>query len=78
VVIVYQHIFTKILLSYFQISERFYTFTKSTKSLDRMSQYLAEFVGTMILMIFGSGVVAGAVLKRSKSENGGWLLICTA
>lgn len=43
-----------------------------------MSQYLAEYVGTMILMIFGSGVVAGAVLKRSKSENGGWLLICTA
>lgn len=43
-----------------------------------MNEYLAEFVGTMILMIFGSGVVAGVVLKRSKAENGGWLLICTA
>jgi glycerol uptake facilitator protein len=41
-----------------------------------MSPYLGEFIGTMILMIFGSGVVAGVLLKKSKSESGGWLLIC--
>ncbi len=43
-----------------------------------MSEYLGEFTGTMILMVFGSGVVAGSVLKGSKSENAGWLTICVA
>ncbi len=43
-----------------------------------MNEYLGEFVGTMILIMMGSGVVAGALLKSSKSENGGWLLICLA
>ncbi len=43
-----------------------------------MSPYLAEFVGTLILILFGNGVVAGAVLKQSKSENSGWVVICTA
>ncbi len=43
-----------------------------------MSTYLAEFIGTMILMIFGSGVVAGSVLRGSKSEHAGWLTICVA
>ncbi len=43
-----------------------------------MNEYLAEFIGTMILIIFGSGVVAGVLLKGSKSENAGWLTICVA
>ena len=43
-----------------------------------MNEYLGEFIGTMILMIFGSGVVAGVVLKGSKSENAGWFTICVA
>lgn len=40
-----------------------------------MSTYLAEFVGTMLLIILGDGVVAGVVLKGSKSEKAGWLAI---
>ncbi|HMJ68475.1 MAG TPA: MIP/aquaporin family protein [Cyclobacteriaceae bacterium] len=40
-----------------------------------MNPYLAEFFGTMLLVILGNGVVAGVVLKRTKSENAGWLTI---
>ncbi|MDX1629614.1 MAG: MIP/aquaporin family protein [Fulvivirga sp.] len=43
-----------------------------------MSIYLGEFIGTFILMLLGSGVVAGVLLKGSKSENAGWLVICVA
>src|SRR5918997_5034294 len=38
-------------------------------------QYLAEFIGTMILIILGDGVVAGVLLKNSKAENSGWIVI---
>jgi glycerol uptake facilitator protein len=40
-----------------------------------MSPYLAEFFGTMLLVLLGDGVVAGVVLKGSKSENAGWQTI---
>jgi glycerol uptake facilitator protein len=40
-----------------------------------MSPYVAEFFGTMILILLGNGVVAGVLLKGSKSENAGWLTI---
>jgi len=36
---------------------------------------LAEFIGTMILIILGDGVVAGVLLKNSKAENSGWIVI---
>ena len=38
---------------------------------------LGEFLGTMVLILFGNGVVAGVVLKDSKAENSGWLVITT-
>jgi glycerol uptake facilitator protein len=40
-----------------------------------MSSYVAEFFGTMILVLLGNGVVAGVILKGTKSENAGWLTI---
>jgi glycerol uptake facilitator protein len=42
-----------------------------------MSTFLAEFIGTMLLIIFGGGVVAGVILKETKSENAGWIVITT-
>lgn len=43
-----------------------------------MSVYLAEFVGTMLLIVLGGGVVAGVLLKDSKAEGAGWLVITMA
>ena len=43
-----------------------------------MSPYLAEFIGTMILIILGDGVVASTLLKGSKGENAGWIVIVIA
>ena len=43
-----------------------------------MNPYLAEFIGTAILITFGGGIVAGAVLKDSNASNAGWITICLA
>ena len=40
-----------------------------------MNAYLAEFVGTAILILLGNGVVANVVLHQSKGQNGGWMVI---
>ncbi|HEX2098081.1 MAG TPA: MIP/aquaporin family protein [Rubrobacteraceae bacterium] len=40
-----------------------------------MQAYMAEFVGTLILVLLGDGVVAGVLLKDSKAENAGWVAI---
>ena len=39
---------------------------------------LFEFIGTAILVLFGDGVVASNCLKKSKGENGGWVVITLA
>jgi glycerol uptake facilitator protein len=41
-----------------------------------MNPYLAELLGTMLLVLFGDGVVANVVLSRSKGQNSGWIVIC--
>ena len=38
---------------------------------------LGEFVGTMILILLGNGVVGGVLLARSKAEGAGWMVIAT-
>jgi glycerol uptake facilitator protein len=40
-----------------------------------MSPFLAELLGTMILIILGDGVVANVVLKQTKGHNAGWIVI---
>jgi glycerol uptake facilitator protein len=40
-----------------------------------MQAYIGEFIGTMILIILGDGVVAGVLLRSSKAENSGWIVI---
>lgn len=37
-----------------------------------------EFMGTMVLVVLGDGVVANVLLKKSKGENSGWMVIATA
>jgi glycerol uptake facilitator protein len=34
-----------------------------------------EFLGTMVLLLFGNGVVANVVLAGSKGQNSGWIVI---
>ncbi|MBI4624671.1 MAG: aquaporin family protein [Verrucomicrobia bacterium] len=40
-----------------------------------MNPYLAEVVGTAVLILFGNGVVANAVLAKSKGNAAGWIAI---
>jgi glycerol uptake facilitator protein len=39
------------------------------------SPLLGEFLGTMIMILLGDGVVAAVLLKRSKAEGSGWMVI---
>jgi glycerol uptake facilitator protein len=41
-----------------------------------MDAYLAEFIGTAILILLGNGVVANVVLRDTKGHDGGWIVIC--
>lgn len=40
-----------------------------------MHAYLAEFIGTALLILFGNGVVANVVLARTKGNDSGWIVI---
>jgi glycerol uptake facilitator protein len=40
-----------------------------------MSPLLGEFLGTLVLILLGNGVVANVVLSRSKAEGSGWIVI---
>jgi len=41
------------------------------------SPFVGEFMGTLVLILLGNGVVAGVLLKKSKAENSGWIVITT-
>jgi glycerol uptake facilitator protein len=39
------------------------------------SKFVAEMMGTGLLVLLGDGVVAAVLLNRSKAQNGGWIVI---
>ena len=43
-----------------------------------MTPFVAEFLGTALLILLGNGVVANVVLNRTKGNGGGWIVITTA
>lgn len=42
------------------------------------SIFIAETIGTMLLILLGNGVVANVVLDGTKGNNSGWIVITTA
>jgi glycerol uptake facilitator protein len=42
-----------------------------------MKLFVAELVGTALLVLLGDGVVAGVLLSKSKAEKSGWIVITT-
>ncbi len=43
-----------------------------------MTPFIAELIGTALLITLGCGVVANVILKGTKGEGGGWMVITTA
>lgn len=42
-----------------------------------MSEFTAELIGTLFVILLGNGVVANVVLKGTKGNNAGWMVITT-
>lgn len=42
-----------------------------------MNDFVGEFAGTLVLILFGGGVVAGVLLAKSKAQGGGWIVVTT-
>lgn len=40
-----------------------------------MTPFIAELLGTMLILVFGGGVVANVVLDGTKGNSGGWIVI---
>lgn len=40
-----------------------------------MTEFVAELIGTAMLILLGNGVVANALLRGTKGEGGGWIVI---
>jgi glycerol uptake facilitator protein len=42
-----------------------------------MSIFFAEFIGTMMMLLLGTSVVANVLLNKTKGQNSGWIVITT-
>lgn len=40
--------------------------------------FVGEFMGTLVLVLLGDGVVANVLLNKTKGQNSGWIVIATA
>src|SRR5436305_13068947 len=40
-----------------------------------MQHFIAELIGTAILIVLGDGVVANVLLNKTKGQNAGWIVI---
>jgi len=40
-----------------------------------MTEFMAEFIGTMVLVLLGDGVCANVSLKGTKGHDSGWIVI---
>jgi glycerol uptake facilitator protein len=45
------------------------------KERNMLEKFLAEVLGTGMLILLGDGVVAGVLLAKSKAQNSGWIVI---
>jgi glycerol uptake facilitator protein len=52
-----------------------YSFRRFELDISNGTIFVSEVTGTAMLLLLGCGVVATAILKGSKGEGGGWLLI---
>lgn len=43
-----------------------------------MTPFIAELIGTALLLTLGCGVVANVILEKTKGQNSGWIVITTA
>ena len=44
----------------------------------KLTKYVFEFLGTLVLILLGDGVVACCTLNKSKGQGGGWIVITMA
>jgi glycerol uptake facilitator len=42
-----------------------------------LAKCFGEFMATLVLILLGDGVVRGVLLKRSKAEGAGWMVIAS-
>ncbi|NNF21024.1 MAG: aquaporin, partial [Saprospiraceae bacterium] len=42
-----------------------------------MNYFIAEIIGTFLLILLGNGVVANVVLNQTKGQGSGWIVITT-
>jgi glycerol uptake facilitator protein len=42
-----------------------------------VNRFFGEFMGTLVLILMGNGVVANVLLRKSKGEDAGWMVIAT-
>jgi glycerol uptake facilitator protein len=46
--------------------------------MSNMGMYFGEFLGTLILVLLGDGVVANVSLNKSKAKDAGWIVVTAA